>query len=89
MVSTMQSIQKLICNNAHLKLHNVINEYDLNKIIEEKEKKCRLGGGGISSCLTGGLGRRGGACGIGLLLVTILIRSHGNRIVRKYVHQSQ
>ena len=32
MVSMMQSIQKLI-NNAYLKFHNVINHYDLNKII--------------------------------------------------------
>ena len=29
----MQSTQKVINNNAHLKLHNVINHYDLNKII--------------------------------------------------------
>ena len=26
----MQFIQKLINNNVHLKLHNVINHYDLN-----------------------------------------------------------
>ena len=31
-VSTMQSIQKWIYNNVHLKLHNVINQYDLSKI---------------------------------------------------------
>ena len=30
----MQSVQKLI-NNVHLKLHNVINHYDLNKITEK------------------------------------------------------
>ena len=29
----MQSIQKLKYNNVHLKSHNVINKYDLNKII--------------------------------------------------------
>ena len=33
-VSTIKSIQKLINNNEHLKLHNVINPYPLNKIIE-------------------------------------------------------
>ena len=33
MVNTMQSIKKLIDNNVHLKLHNVISQYDLNKII--------------------------------------------------------
>ena len=32
-VSMMQSIQKLINNNVHLKLHNVISNYDLNKVI--------------------------------------------------------
>ena len=37
-VSMMQSIQKLINNNVHLKLHNIINHYDLNKIIENKER---------------------------------------------------
>ena len=31
----MQTIQKLIQKNVHLKLHNVINQYDLNKIIEK------------------------------------------------------
>ena len=35
-VSTMQSIQKLINNNAHLKLHNVIHHYYLSKIIGKK-----------------------------------------------------
>ena len=33
----MQSIQKLINNNVHLKLRNVIDHYDLNKIIGKKE----------------------------------------------------
>ena len=32
MVSMMKSIQKLKNNNIHLKLHNVLNHYDLNKI---------------------------------------------------------
>ena len=32
----MQSIQKLVYNNVHLKLHNVINQYDLNKIFFKK-----------------------------------------------------
>lgn len=35
----MQSAQKLINNNAHLKLRNVINHYGLNKIIEKKREK--------------------------------------------------
>ena len=39
-VSTMQCTQKLINNNVHLKLHNVINYYDLNKIIGGKKEKC-------------------------------------------------
>ena len=30
-VKTMQSIQNLIYNNVHLKLHKVINQYDLSK----------------------------------------------------------
>ena len=34
----MQSVQKLIYNNVHLKLHNIINHYDLNKITEKKKK---------------------------------------------------
>ena len=38
-MSTMQSIQKLINNNVHLKLCDVIKLYDLNKIIENKETK--------------------------------------------------
>ena len=33
----MESIQKLSDNNVHLKLHNVINHYDLNKIIGKKK----------------------------------------------------
>ena len=37
-VSTMQSMQKLINNNVHLKLHNVMNRYDLNKITDKKKK---------------------------------------------------
>ena len=37
----MHSIQKVIDNNVHLKLH-VINHYDLNKIIEKKSRPlCR------------------------------------------------
>ena len=32
----MQSIQKLIYNNGPLKLHNVVNQYDPNKIIFTK-----------------------------------------------------
>ena len=35
------SIQKMINNNVHLKLHNVINHHDLNKIIGEKKKKLK------------------------------------------------
>ena len=35
----MNCIQKLINKNVHLKLHNVINHYDLNKITSEKENK--------------------------------------------------
>ena len=37
-VSRMQSIQKLMYNNVDLKFHNVINQYDLSKIIERKKK---------------------------------------------------
>lgn len=33
----MQSIQKLISNNVLQKLHNVINDYDLNKITGKNE----------------------------------------------------
>lgn len=32
-VSTMQSIRKLITNDVHLKLYNVVYHYDLDKII--------------------------------------------------------
>ena len=38
-VSTIKSIQKLINNNVHPKLHNVINHYDLNKITGGGKKK--------------------------------------------------
>ena len=31
-MNTMKCIQKLINNNVHLKLHNVINHYNPNKI---------------------------------------------------------
>ena len=34
----MQSIQKLVYNNVHLKLYNVISQDDLNKIIEKTKK---------------------------------------------------
>ena len=34
-VSTMQSIQKLINNNVYLKSHNGLNHYDFNKITEK------------------------------------------------------
>ena len=34
----MQSIQKLINNNVHLKLQNVINHYDFNNIIFKNKK---------------------------------------------------
>ena len=33
-VSTTQAIQKLIYNNVYLKLHNIISQYDFNKIIK-------------------------------------------------------
>ena len=33
----MQSIQKLIYTNVHLKLHNVINQYDFSEIIIKKK----------------------------------------------------
>lgn len=36
-MSTMRSIQKLINKNVHLKLHNVMNDYDLNIIFLKKE----------------------------------------------------
>ena len=35
-VSTMQTIQKLMYDTVHMKLHNVIRQYDLNKIIKLK-----------------------------------------------------
>ena len=40
-----QSIQKLINNDVHPKLHNVINCYDFNKIIENKKiyQQCPCG----------------------------------------------
>ena len=44
----MQSIQKLINNNVHLKLHNVINHYDLNKIIEQKKRIAAFSRGGVA-----------------------------------------
>ena len=34
----MKCIQKLINSNVHLKLHNVINHYNPNKITWEKKK---------------------------------------------------
>ena len=39
LVSMMQSIQKMINNNVHVKLHNVINLYDFSKVIENKNKE--------------------------------------------------
>ena len=38
----MQSIQKLVNNNVHSKLHNIINHYDLNKIIGGGRKEIDL-----------------------------------------------
>lgn len=35
----MQSTQKLTYNNVQPKLHNVINQYDLNKIIKKKQSR--------------------------------------------------
>ena len=34
----MQSIQKLIYNNLHLKLRNAINKYDLNERVKKIKK---------------------------------------------------
>ena len=39
LVVNTQSIQKLIYNNVHLKLHNVINQYDLNKIKKKVKRQ--------------------------------------------------
>ena len=44
-VSRRQSIQKLIYNNVHLTLYNVVNQYELNKIIfftKERETESSL-----------------------------------------------
>ena len=38
-MSTMHSLQKLKYNSVHLTLHNVINQYDLNKIKKIKKER--------------------------------------------------